>query len=303
MTQSFRPGIDRILIELGETNMRCALMRGGGLDEVRLYKLADHASLAAAVRFYCAETAFTPKARMGLIVALTAHLQNGEYFFKHSKNWTFRPEDLIDDLNLASIHFLNDVESHAYAVLGGYGDRAVIREGVTRAGATIALVSPGSGLGFSFIHPQHKLVVGTFGAHMHFKGLGPDDDVYKAMLPHFHYKEPIFENVVSGIGLKLMVDTVGQAEADHYFARVLGLYCHYMVLFGMAGGGLVFTGGLLPALIAEKRLHWDTVQAEYAIHNVQSVTDFVHDVPWHMVDDPHLGLKGLLSWAEIHIDT
>lgn len=302
MTKSFRPSIDRILIELGETNMRCAVMRGGDLDQVRLYKLADHASLVDAVRFYCAETGFAPQARLGLIIALTAHLQNGEYFFKHSSSWTFRPEDLISALGLASVHFLNDVESHAYAVLGGYGDKTVIREGVAKQGP-VALVSPGSGLGFSFIHPQQKTVLGTLGAHMHFKGLGPDDDVYKAMLPHFHYREPIFESVVSGIGLKQMVDIVGKDKTDRYFARVLGFYCHYMALFGMTSGGIVFTGGLLPALIRENRMDWEVAQSEYAIHNVQSVSNFVHDIPWTLVDDPLLGLKGLLSWAQIHIDT
>lgn len=294
--------MDRILIELGETNMRCAILGENSLQDIRIYKLAAHETLADAVRHYGREVGFVRKSRLGLLIALTAQLQNGEYFFKHNEKWSFRPEDLIRDLELSSVHFLNDIESHSYAILGGYGERADIKTGVAKEGA-IGLVSPGSGLGFSFIHPAQKLIIGTLGAHMHFKGLGPDDDVYAEMLPHFHYKEPIFENVVSGIGLKRMLEIVGQKRADHYFARVLGLYCHYVALFGMCSGGLIFTGGLLPALQKDDRLDWEVVQREYAIHNVQSVTGFLADIPWSMVDDQQLGLKGLLSWADIHIDT
>lgn len=303
MTRSFRPSITRILVELGETNMRCAILDNGEMRDIRVFKLAEHSSLEAAIDFYCGEVSFQRESRMGLLIALAAHLQDGYYHFKHNPSWNFRPEELLSKLSLASVHFLNDLESHAYAVmLGSYEKHQVIFEGHASKDGPMALVAPGTGLGFSLIYPEQKLVQPTLGAHMHFSGLGKGDEIFPRVADELKYKEPIFEDIVSGAGLKILREKIG-SDADDYFGRVLGRFCHYVALFGMTKGGIFITGGLIPALMKENRLNWDRVRETYMIHNVLSVTYMLQNVPWTVVDDPWLGLKGLVAWAKVHIDT
>ena len=119
MSRSFRPHITRILVELGETNMRCAIMENGEMRDMRVFKLGDHDSLVEAVEFYCRDVGFTREARMGLLVALAPQPKDGVYYFKHTPHWNFKPQDVMHALGLASIHLINDLESHAYAVLVG----------------------------------------------------------------------------------------------------------------------------------------------------------------------------------------
>lgn len=305
MTRSYRPATARVLIELGETNMRCALMDGDDFSHVSLSTLKDHANFVDAIQTYCDSIALDLKnEKIGLLVALTAQPQeNGFYFFKHNPDWGFYPQDVVKALNLRSIHFFNDIESHAYAVMGKTVDFHTVYAGKPVKDAPIALVSPGSGLGFAIIHPATQSIIPCLGAHMQFRGLGADDELYPVLLEKGLYKTPIFESVVSGVGLKEIESLVGRDKADAYFAKVMGVFCQYMALFNMTGGGIVFTGGLLPGLLNDGRFDWQAARDVSVMADVKSVHDYLENMPWRMIDDPLIGLKGLLAWARMHIDT
>ena len=73
-------------------------------------------------------------------------------------------------------------------------------------------------------------------------------------------------------------------------------------MFGHALGGVVITGGLVPALMKENRLNWDWVRKAYFIENIPAVGATLRNVPWSLIDDPHLGLRGLAAWAKFFID-
>lgn len=302
MSRSFRPSITRILVELGETNMRCAIMENGDLRDMRVFKLGDHASLVEAVEFYCRDVGFQREARMGLLVALAPQPKDGVYYFKHTPHWNFKPQDVMHALGLASIHLINDLESHAYAVLVGARGETLF-EGKPRTDGPVAIVAPGTGLGFAYAYPELNYVQQALGGHMHFHGFGPDDETFRKLRPDLLYKQPTFEDIVSGPGLKIMRERIGDDAAYDYFARVFGLFIHNVVMYAFGVGGVVITGGLVPALLKEGNLDWAKVRDPYKIENIPAVADTLLTTPWNLIDDPLLGLKGLLAWAKVHIDT
>lgn len=300
MIRSFKPSITRILVELGETNIRCAIFDDGDMHDIRVYKLEDYNSMAHAIDSYCKDVSFTREEQMGLLMAIAPQPKEGVYCFKHRPSWNFKPQDLISELGLASVHILNDLESHAYAVLGGEkGEILYNGYGRTKEGP-IAVIAPGTGLGFAYVYPELGHVQQTFGAHMHFHGLGNKDPFYDSIQGKLLFAGTTFEDIVSGPGLKLLREQVGADEADKYMARVFGLFIHHCVFFGHALGGVVITGGLIPALIKENKLDWDLVREAYFIENIPAVNVALRDLPWSIIDDPYLGLKGLMAWADIN---
>jgi glucokinase len=303
MTQSYRPSITRILVEMGETNMRCAILDGNGMRDVRVFKLADHNSLAGAIDHYCRDVSFKREAQMGLMIALAPQPRDGVYLFKNYKGWDFRPQDLLDALGLASVHILNDLESHAYAVLGGALAQAqVIRPGEAKTHqGPICLIAPGTGLGWSYLFPEAEkpFVQGTFGAHIHFFGFGPDDDIFKALRVEMGDVDIMIEDVVSGPGLARLRRLVSEEKADTYFLRTLGFFIHNVVIYTHSLGGIVISGGLIPALIKENKVDWALVHRHFMIDTIQGVTGNMNVVPWYLIDDPLLGLKGLIAWAKL----
>ncbi len=303
MTVSFKPTISRILIELGETNMRCAILDNEEMHDVRIYPLSDFDSMAHAIDGYCQDIKLTRDAQMGLLMAIAPQAKDGTYHFKHTPSWDFRPRDLVKELGLASIHILNDLESHAWAVMGGAHldeNVTVINEGKPNNDHPIAVIAPGTGLGFAYVYPKLGHVQETFGAHMHFHGLGPKDTHFDAIAGELVFPYMTFEDVVSGPGLKILREKVGIEAADLYFNQVFGLFIHHCFMFGHAFGGIVITGGLLPALMREGRIDWDIIKKQYDIDNSPVVNHAIANLPLRVVDDQYLGLKGLIAWAKRH---
>ena len=303
MTRSFRPHITRILVELGETNMRCAILDDGALRDIKIYKLEDYTSMGHAIDSYCKDVSFTREARMGLLMAIAPQPKDGVYHFKYRPSWDFKPRELMHELGLASIHILNDLESHAYAVLGGATGETLFKGTPRTSEGPIAVIAPGTGLGFAYVYPDLKHVQQTFGAHMHFHGLGNKDPFYDSIQGKLLFASTSFEDIISGPGLKLLREMKGEKQADEYFARVFGLFIHNCIFFAHAVGGVVITGGLIPALLKEGKLDWNLVREGYAVDTIPAATSTLEDTPWTLIDDPHLGLKGLLAWADINIDS
>lgn len=304
MTRSYRPSITRILAELGETNIRCALLDDGNLHDIRMYKLADYNSMAHVLDSYCKDVQFERQSQMGLLLALAPQLQaDGTYHFKFRPNWNFRPRDLINDLGLASIHILNDLESHAYAVMGGLRGDTLFSGKPREKEGPVAVIAPGTGLGFAYVYPELNHVQQAFGAHMNFLGLGANDTHFKVLEGRMLFGTTSYEDIVSGPGLQMLKDKIGNDEAYTYFARVFGLFIQQAVFFSHAVGGVVITGGLIPALLKEHNLDWDVVRKAYFVDTIPAATTMLENTPWTIIDDPHLGLKGLLTWAKMNIDT
>lgn len=301
MTVSFKPSITRILIELGETNMRCAILDHGDMHDIKVYAIRDFPSMAAAIDGYCQDIHFKREAQMGLLMAIAPQIKDGIYHFKHTPSWDFRPRDLIKELGLASVHILNDLESHAWAVMGGAhldGAVTVINEGLIRNDHPIAVIAPGTGLGFAYVYPHLNYVQETFGGHMHFHGLGNKDPHFDAIQGALLFPYTTFEDIVSGPGLALLREKIGVETADRYFNQVFGLFIHHCFMFGHALGGIIITGGLMPALMQEGRVNWALIKSQYHIENIAAVNQAIDNIPLRVIDDPYLGLKGLIAWAQ-----
>lgn len=301
MTISYKPTITRILVELGETNIRCAIWDGTDMRDIKVYQLEESNSMADAIDNYCKDIGFKREAQMGLLMAIAPQVKDGTYHFKHRPSWDFRPKDLLKDLGLASVHILNDLESHAWAVMGNaHMDDivTVINEGTPKSDGPIAVIAPGTGLGFAYVYPKLGYVQETFGAHMHFHGLGNKDPHFDAIQGDLLFPFTTFEDIVSGPGLKLMRERVGIEAADKYFNQVFGLFIHHSFMFAHALGGVVITGGLIPALMKEGRIDWELIKEQYHIRNIAAVNDAIDNLPLRVIDDPYLGLKGLIAWAQ-----
>lgn len=143
----------RLLADVGGTNVRFALetapMRIG---EVTAYKVADHATLEAAMRRYIstlADDAQPHHAAIGLANPVT-----GDHVKLTNHNWAFSIEEMRQSLGLWTLVAINDFTSLALALPHlPDADLTQVRPGNAISTSPRALIGPGTGLGVSGLIP------------------------------------------------------------------------------------------------------------------------------------------------------
>ena len=117
--------------------------------------------------------------------------------------WVMDEISLARDLNLSSVHLMNDLEAVARSVAVLRPDDLItLNEGVAVMNGTIAIIAPGTGLGESFLtwDGSHYIAHSSEGGHSDF---APTDErqihLLKYMLQRFDHVG--VERVCSGIGV------------------------------------------------------------------------------------------------------
>jgi len=117
--------------------------------------------------------------------------------------WVMDEISLARDLNLSSVHLMNDLEAVARSVAVLRPDDLItLNEGVAVMNGTIAIIAPGTGLGESFLtwDGSHYVAHSSEGGHSDF---APTDErqihLLKYMLQRFDHVG--VERVCSGIGV------------------------------------------------------------------------------------------------------
>ena len=278
-----------LVADIGGTNARFGWLAAGSEEvaHVATLPVADHADPALAARAYLAQLAQRaqglgvayqpPRAAAFAVATAVGHDQVS----LTNSGWSFSRAATRAALALDELLVLNDFEALALSLprLRGAQIRAIAgRSGAAAqglAGAALAVIGPGTGLGVAGLVPTRHGWVAIPGEGGH-ASLSPADDFESALLAAVRREVPHVsaERLLSGIGLPVLHGAVaavlgqggaalsaeeivdrGLAGADVACGRTLDSFC--ALLGGFAGnvalvlgarGGVYIGGGIVPRL-------------------------------------------------------
>ena len=140
-------GHPRLLADVGGTHARFGWVAapGAGIECIRQYRCSDHASLESIVAFYLADQRRPAPRSAAIGIATTV---DADRVTMTNLPWSFSIEAMRERFALDRLVVLNDFAALALAtpLLGAEAFRPV-GGGAARAGAPIAVLGPGTGLG------------------------------------------------------------------------------------------------------------------------------------------------------------
>ena len=142
----------RLLVDLGGTNVRCALqLTGGPPEQVVRMKVADYPGLAAALADYLGNREGPPPDRGAIAVAAPV---TGDRVDLTNARWTFSIRDLGAELGLEPLRVVNDFTAIAMGLPAlGANDLLAVGGGRPVPHAPVGVLGPGTGLGVSGLLP------------------------------------------------------------------------------------------------------------------------------------------------------
>jgi glucokinase len=263
-----------LIADIGATNARCALIDGDrGIVCSHDYKNADYASLDRVLLDFVNTQCSVAPERAALAIA--APLAGDEVVMTNI-GWHFRQSELQHQLTLRELVVLNDFEALAYALPKlRENDCLKVGGGEAVAGANMAVLGPGSGLGVASITrlgTSWAAVAGE-GGHVSMPAMTPIEQ--KILAEHGDDNgHCAAERLLSGPGLVRIHSTLarlaGQTETsltpaevtqgankgdeiarqtfDVFFA-MLGTVAGNLALTVGARGGVFIGGGIVPRVL------------------------------------------------------
>jgi glucokinase len=145
----------RLIADIGGTNARFALLRSGAIRDEHVLACADFPNIVAAAEHYLAKVgAAAPRQRPVEAAVAIAGPVTGDLIRMTNHVWQFSAAATRSQLDLERLIFMNDFTALALAIR--HLPAAELRPvGVGRAvaGAPMALIGPGTGLGVSGLIP------------------------------------------------------------------------------------------------------------------------------------------------------
>jgi len=272
-------GFPRLLGDVGGTNARWAWQAapGAALTPVQVLACGDYPTIEACLRaFLAAHGLPTPRAvAFGIATAVT-----GDAVQMTNHPWRFSIEALAASIGTERLVVLNDFEALAHAVPVLPGSELIdVGRGKAVAGANLAVIGPGTGLGVSGLvadgHGDWRVIVGE-GGHVTLPAATAREASLLAVLRE-RFGHVSAERALSGPGLVNLYEAIctldGEspaalepadvlaravangvpadpqcAEALNTFAALLGNAAGNLALTLGARGGVFIGGGIVPRL-------------------------------------------------------
>jgi glucokinase len=299
----------RLLADIGGTNARFAWQSAvdTALTQVMVTPCADHPTLEAAMRHYLTRQALTapPACAIGIATAVT-----GDRVSMTNHHWSFSIAELQRAFGFERLAVVNDFTALALALpLLPSHELHQIGGGEAVAGAPVALIGAGTGLGVSGLLP-----VGRDGAAVPISGegghvtLAATDDVQEAVLRILRkrFGHVSAERVLSGPGLVNLYEAActqaGQRPTTDDPAEVLSrsrqdycvcsmtavaLFCSFLgsvagnlALTLGARGGVYIGGGIAPQMIRE--LEASAFRAQFEAKG--RFDDYLSGIPVYVIE-------------------
>ena len=264
-----------LVADIGATNTRLALVEpSGAITGIRVFATDEAPDLGTMIEGYLAAGAGARRPSRA-VLAIAAPVTGDEITLTNFP-WSFSIESLRARLGLESLRVINDFVANALAVphLGG-GDLAQVGGGVPVAGAPIAVIGPGSGLGVSGLafYDGRAVPIQGEGGHV---TMAPADAHEAAVLDLMRkrFDHVSAERVLSGPGIlnlyAALCELSGEPqeqftpaqitdarigaqhprarEATQIFCAMLGTIAGNLALTLGARGGVYIAGGIVPRL-------------------------------------------------------
>jgi glucokinase len=286
---------------------------------------ADYPTAEACIGHYLQDVgAATPAAA---VLAVAGPVQDGHARLTNAQ-WQLGEAALQDTLGIRTVHLINDFAALAYATtVLGHADLAPIGPPVPGlAGATVAILGPGTGFGLAALAGgQDSGLLVTEGGHI---GFAPTDPVEIELLRVLmrRYGRVSVERVCSGQGLANLhaaraeiaglpppdLDAAGITEAAEQgnadaaetvrtFCDILASTAGDLALALGAQGGIFIAGGIMPRLMKPHRLGGLDQAAFRARFEAKGrFADYLRAIPTSVVIADNASLRGAArAWAAI----
>ncbi|MBT9491382.1 MAG: glucokinase [Paucibacter sp.] len=300
-----------LLADIGGTNARFAWQNEAGapIEALRIFPCAAFASLQLAIAAYLLELG---RGQPGQAAIGIANPVSGDRVSMTNHHWSFSIEQMRQQLGLRRLVVMNDFSALALALPDlAANEKRLICGGAPVAGAAMALIGPGTGLGVSGLIPCGS------GADLRYQALDSEGGhgtlcastprewaVLQSLQARFGHASA--ERAVSGQGLvwvyealcgldgapipsELSAAQISAAALDHSDARAdetldlffafLGAMAGNLALTLGARGGLYLGGGILPRLA--DRLAGSAFQARFV--GKGRFSDYLQAIPVYLI--------------------
>ena len=190
-----------LLADVGGTNVRFAVLRGGKLGSVAYMAVTEHQQFADGVAAFMAAQADAHTIRHALFDA-AGLVENGRCALTNNA-WVVDAAELAARFGFAGIHIVNDFEAVAWSLpLMTADDLRMIGGRTPKPGAPMVVLGPGTGLGVAaYIPGNGGSVVRGEGGHVTMPSSDAREDAIIARLRQ-KLGHVSAERVVSGSGLE-----------------------------------------------------------------------------------------------------
>ncbi len=315
-----RPSGSRLLADVGGTNVRFAIDRGGGrYGRVTVMRRRDYASLAHVVQAYLdrVDPAHRPN---GGAFAVAAPVTGDRVRFTN-RPWSFSVRALERRLGFESLRVVNDSAAVALAIpLLRSNHRVKIGRGRRAANGPVAMLGPGTGLGVAGLIPTAlgDIALESQGGHV---DLPARDDEEATVLAHLRsrFGRVSAERVLSGPGLAALHAAVAEAlgprvchttpemitsrassgtcaacrQTLDLFCAMLGTTASDLALSLGARGGVYLGGGFIFKILAS--LQQSSFRRRFESKGRMSA--YLRAIPTYVITHPAPALAGLTRLA------
>lgn len=309
-------GYPRLLGDIGGTNARWAWQAapGGALQDVVESPCSGNATIGASAAAYLAARGH-PAPRWACIGVATAI--TGDHVQLTNSAWSFSIAALQRELGVQRCLVINDFTALAMSLPAlGSADLRPVGGASPVAGAPLALLGPGTGLGVSGLLPgaaRGWSALSGEGGHVTLAAADAEEAAVVEWL-RGRFGHPSAERALSGPGLVNLYDAacalagrpaaalspaeVAQAGADgrdadcvralQWFASLLGTVAGNLVLTLGARGGVYIGGGIVPRLGAA----FDAALFRRRFEAKGRFADYLRPVPAWVITAPTPALLG-----------
>jgi len=304
-----------LLGDIGGTHARFAIIedRNAPVSHIRTMLCANFRGPLEAIQNYLdlTRTAAPRNAAIGI-----ANPVDGDFLHVTNNPWQFSIEQLRQSLNLLQLLFINDFAALALALpFLKTEEMEAIGGGMSRSGATLAVIGPGTGLGVAGLVPSPRGFIPIDGEGGHVN-LAPYTDEELAVTHRLirKYGHVSAERVLSGPGIVTLYDALAEVRgirgsatsapditaiarsgSDELCVATLKMFC---ALLGSTAGDLALTlgahggvfigGGIMPGMLEFAR------QSDFRqrFEDKGRFKDYLARIPTHVVTASHPALTG-----------
>jgi len=303
-----------LLADIGGTNARFTLLRGGATTPLVAMRLDDFTSIEAAIAHYLgAQSLATPPD--GALLAVAGPVQ-GNSVRLTNRGWQVGGAGITARLGIPRVRVLNDFEALAWALPAlAPADLVAIGPALPAdPNAPMAVLGPGTGLGVGAFLPGSKQQLGRVlpaeGGHASLAA-GDDQEAAVIALLRRRHGHVSAERILSGPGLVALHEalaelhgqpapgltaaeiTAGAPATLAMFCAMLGSFAGNVALTFGARGGVFLGGGILPRLPAA--LAASAFRARFEAKG--RLSPYLAAIPTWLITRPDAALVGLANLA------
>jgi glucokinase len=309
-----------LLGDIGATNARFSLLANGMLGAIASFEVARYPRFPDAVAEFLKRHGGPGQVTEALIAV--AGPVDAERCALTNCSWTIDARELRTAFGLARARIVNDFEATAFSLPHlAAADLHPIGGGGAVAGAPMAVLGPGTGLGVACLVPtaQNPVVIASEGGHATMAAGSRRED---ALIDHLrqHFGHVSAERMISGFGLENIYQAIAaldgveapsrnaaaitkaaldgscqtaQAALDA-FCSFLGAFAGNVALTFGARGGVFVAGGIVPRIVefATRSKFRERFEAKGRFR------PYLEAIPSNVIVHPGAAFVGLRSLAQ-----